>query len=221
VTFHYEPAGYGGETVPSGGCTKGAHAENLAWQRFSGLQDDGCYNPRPVRGTGPGTGKPLVWSLHAVGRAVDNRCDSTVPAQKAIGDRWADWLIARWQPLGVQYIIWCRRSWRPDRGWRPYSGVDPHTHHLHVELSRAGAVNPSALWSHDATPPTTGGFLMALTDAQQHQLLDLTTQTALRVAKLEKIVDGTGQTADNPNGAAKGTILGRIRDAVARIEARG
>lgn len=62
-------------------------------------------------------------------------------------------------------------------------------------------------------PQPPEGFLMALTDDQQKKLYDEVMGTSMRVAKLEKIVDDT-------DGASKGTIFGRIRDGVARIEAK-
>ena len=65
----------------------------------------------------------------------------------------------------------------------------------------------------DMRNPEPEGFLMALTDAEQQKLYDEVMGTSMRVAKLEKIVDDTG-------GASKGTILGRLRDSSARIEAK-
>lgn len=142
MTYRYEPAGHAGERVPSGGPTAGALAMRDHWARFSGgLGSDGIYNDRNVR----------IKSLHSVGRAFDARCNGRDRTQRAIGDRWVTWVAARWETLGVQYIIWCGRSWRPDRGWRPYHGTDSHHGHIHAELTRAGAARPSALWNH-ATP---------------------------------------------------------------------
>ena len=37
--------------------------------------------------------------------------------------------------LGLQYIIWNRKSWSPSNGYRDYNGVSPHTDHLHIGTS--------------------------------------------------------------------------------------
>ena len=210
VTYRYEPAGYGGEKVPSGGPTVGARAMISHWQRTTGLGSLGIYNPRPVRGGSS-------WSTHAVGRGGDLQCNANSPDQRAKGEAYARWLIANWEPLGVQYFIWDRRSWRPDRGWRTYSGVSSHRDHLHVELTTHGAAHPSTLW---AQLPTPGGFLMALSDQEQKQLLERTNQNNVLLTSINRMLTGEGQSPTNPNGAAKGTMLGRIRDGVARIEAK-
>lgn len=46
---------------------------------------------------------------------------------------------------GGGYIIWNWRIWNPDiaRIWRPYSGTNGHTKHMHVSVSDAGQNNTS------------------------------------------------------------------------------
>lgn len=36
----------------------------------------------------------------------------------------------------VKYVIWNRRIWNPSvsRSWRPYTGTNPHNHHMHVSV---------------------------------------------------------------------------------------
>lgn len=49
----------------------------------------------------------------------------------------ADALIKEAEARGVKYIIFNRKIWSVDRkneGWRPYSGKDPHTNHVHVSF---------------------------------------------------------------------------------------
>ena len=92
----------------------------------------GIYNCRKVGGGGS-------WSLHAEGRAADL---GVRPYSARYGTDLAEKLRLNSGELGIQFIIWNRRSWsgsRPDAGWRPYNGASPHTDHIHVELSWATA----------------------------------------------------------------------------------
>jgi hypothetical protein len=77
------------------------------------------------------TGKPAG---HNVGNAVDIShdpgagCDAGRLSLEAMGD------------VRVQYVIWDRHIWNRDRareGWRAYSGANPHTHHVHIEIRPA------------------------------------------------------------------------------------
>lgn len=132
MTLHsgYEPA-----RSCTGGASPGCRAL-MAWYLGEyggrGGVNTGIYNCRPVRGGG-------TWSLHAEGRA----CDLGVrPYSAQYGTDLAEQLRSHSGELGIQLVIWNRRSWsgsRPHDGWRPYRGVSPHTDHLHVELSRAAA----------------------------------------------------------------------------------
>lgn len=79
-------------------------------------------------------------SLHGEGRASDLGHYVTRVSEKAAGDRLAGFLVAHCHGLGVQSIIWNRHIWSSSRPtWRPYGGQSPHTDHLHVELTWAGA----------------------------------------------------------------------------------
>ncbi len=53
----------------------------------------------------------------------------------------------------MQYLIWNRRSWAPGRGWRTYTGVSPHTDHIHVELNRSAPVSTLYLGAPKPTEP--------------------------------------------------------------------
>ena len=89
---------------------------------------DGIYNCRSVRG-----GKTT--SIHGEGRAADF---GVRPYGASYGTALANAIVAHSKELGVQCVIWNRKIWSsayPHSGWRPYHGVDPHTGHLHVELT--------------------------------------------------------------------------------------
>jgi len=104
----------------------------VAGRRF-GSRNLGIVNCRPVRG-----GK--ADSLHSEGRASDLGHLVRIPAEGAAGDRLAALLVQNAHALGVQCVIWNRRIWSSSRPtWRPYGGPNPHTDHLHVELTWAGA----------------------------------------------------------------------------------
>jgi hypothetical protein len=47
----------------------------------------------------------------------------------------------------VKYVIWNRRIWNPSisRSWRPYTGSNPHDHHMHVSVTDAGE-NDASPW---------------------------------------------------------------------------
>lgn len=60
----------------------------------------------------------------------------------------------------VTYVIWNRQIYNRARvadGWRPYTGSNPHTHHMHVSI-RAASRNDLSPWpwsAGTANPPST------------------------------------------------------------------
>lgn len=123
---------YDKATGPGSGPQPGALALRDHWRATTGLGDLGIFNPRRIRG---GT----AWSVHATGRAVDLAANANTPTQKAKADAYCNFLIRHAVTLQVQYLIWNRRSWKPGRGWRRYTGLHAHKDHIHVELNRNGA----------------------------------------------------------------------------------
>ena len=52
--------------------------------------------------------------------------------------------------LGIMYVIWdgeILRAYRPHLGWDPYRGPNPHTNHMHISLSWAGARQQTSWWT--------------------------------------------------------------------------
>ena len=48
------------------------------------------------------------------------------------------------------YVIWNKRIWgsyAASSGWRAYGGASPHTDHVHISLSRAGASGATSFWT--------------------------------------------------------------------------
>lgn len=86
----------------------------------------GIYNCRSVRGAS-------TTSMHGEGRA----CDFGFPVGDKDGDALLKLLLKNVGKLGIQAIIYERRIYSAKSpGGRPYTGLVPHTDHLHVELTR-------------------------------------------------------------------------------------
>lgn len=76
------------------------------------------------------------------------------------------WLAARLVASGdkrIKYIIWSNRIWGPATGWRPYSGVNPHTHHLHLSVVASPLCDDTTPWRL-APPPKPAPALSILED---------------------------------------------------------
>ncbi|MCZ3386625.1 MAG: hypothetical protein LH630_06600 [Actinomycetia bacterium] len=97
-------------------------------------------------------------SEHNDGRALDWMVDATTKAGKAKADAFLSWLLATdgngnrhamARRLGIMYIIFNKRIWRAygDRGWDSYSGVNPHTDHIHISLSYDGSTGRTSFWN--------------------------------------------------------------------------
>jgi hypothetical protein len=110
------------------GCSSGltAHARAVA------AAIRARYGAVPIGGYAcrPNTADTSQTSVHGTGRALDVMTTAGAPI--------ADWLLANAATLGVQLIIWDRRIWRVGRGVGPYGGPNPHTDHVHVEVTGAG-----------------------------------------------------------------------------------
>lgn len=128
----------------------------------------GIYNPRSIRGGGG-------LSLHAEGRAVDLGYSN-----KALGDEALEALLRHREALGIQLIIWWRRIYSAKNPvGAAYTGVSPHTDHIHVELSRPAAATltvpyiRSVLRGGAALPPAPSPLedIMA-TKAELQQVVD-------------------------------------------------
>ena len=99
-------------------------------------------------------------SEHKEGRAIDWMLDASDPTQAAVAGDFLGWLTAAGpdgQPgyqarrLGVMYVIWNRQTWatyRPE--WRAYTGVSPHTDHIHISLGWNGAMKRTSWWTGSA-----------------------------------------------------------------------
>lgn len=132
--------------------TPGAEALGDALVRSYG----GSYGGYACR---PNTADASELSVHGTGRAID-----FFPPSKAIGDAVALWLTQNHIKFGIQLVIWWREDWSCSAldgvpgvgagdGWTNYSGPNPHTDHLHIELTiPAGANNTAATYKKELFP---------------------------------------------------------------------
>ncbi|MEY2399506.1 MAG: hypothetical protein QOJ00_2680 [Actinomycetota bacterium] len=103
-------------------------------------------------------------SEHKEGRAFDWGADVTNASDvAAVNDFLAALLATDAQGhkdalarrLGVMYVIWDHQIWgayQSNDGWRPYDGDNPHTDHVHISLSWAGARAETSYWSGHVVP---------------------------------------------------------------------
>jgi hypothetical protein len=106
-------------------------------------------------------------SDHKEGRAWDWMLDAHQPEDAAAADEVLSWLLAAdadgtphalARRLGVLYVIWDGRIWsaaRADEGWQPYTGASPHTDHVHLSFSAAGARGETSFFA-DVWDPEVG-----------------------------------------------------------------
>ena len=101
---------------------------NFPQTRFMGI-----YSRRNVAGTN-------TPSAHAEGRALDIGLEVARPQENVLGDQLFDLLIRNSAELGLDHVIWNRQIWSTARGGpRPYTGVSPHTDHIHLAFTRDGS----------------------------------------------------------------------------------
>ncbi len=92
--------------------------------------------------------KPL--SVHSYGRALDAGVREDLPGypngkwptskiESPELDALIERLIERHEQLGIDYMIYAGRQWRPGSGWRAYRGTSPHNDHIHLEQTPAAA----------------------------------------------------------------------------------
>ena len=96
---------------------------------------------------------------HQEGRALDWMMSASNPSDLALAQTFFTWLFAtdaygntyaNARRLGIEYMIWNHQMWRaynPSAGWQPYTGSVPHTDHIHITLSWAGARKQTSWWN--------------------------------------------------------------------------
>ena len=118
-------------------------------RRYPFLRAGGTYC---CRQNSSATRVPML-SVHATGRAIDLLVPLTGgDADNTRGDEVANWLVENAAYIGLQRVIWDRAYWNGERGFGLLSSASlPHTDHLHVELSLAGAARTTGFFTSGAS----------------------------------------------------------------------
>jgi len=142
-----DAASWSGGKNCSGGFTAGAKRMQ-DWLRANwGPANIGGYSCRP------NTANTSRTSIHGVGRANDwfrSANKATEAAQVAnFIQRMSANGAAMARAMGVQYWIWNKQQYNVKNtavGVRSYSGPNPHTDHVHIELNLAGSRLETSYW---------------------------------------------------------------------------
>ena len=99
-------------------------------------------------------------SEHKEGRAFDwGGLRASRAADRAKVKNFTTWLFAKdrhgnrnavARRMGIQYVIWNKRIWgayAASSGWRKYTGANPHTDHVHISFTWAGARKKTSFWT--------------------------------------------------------------------------
>ena len=153
-------AGYAPQSTCSPSAKSGALAlRSLVTQTYAGTGDSGIVRACAAGGV----------SEHKEGRAWDWRVNAYDARQDAQAKDFFAWLLAddaygsgyaMARRLGVMYVIYNRHIWssyNAAAGWRPYTGSNPHTDHVHISLSWPGADRTVSFWGSSVTTPTPAG----------------------------------------------------------------
>jgi peptidoglycan hydrolase-like protein with peptidoglycan-binding domain len=93
-------------------------------------------------------------SEHKEGRAWDWMLNVHNDRERRVAGNFLSWLTrddgVKARRLGVMYVIYNRRMWRAydvESGWTAYSGSSPHTDHIHLSFTWAGARGRTSFWT--------------------------------------------------------------------------
>jgi len=144
-------------------------------------------------------------SEHKEGRAWDWGLSVANDAQRAAAGDFLAWLTAdsgrQARRLGVMYVIYNRKIWSTYRiaeGWRAYTGSDPHTSHIHLSFSWAGARGRTSFWTGRVAGVDYGpcvvfrGQLARLTDRANRQPCPAPAERVRRSSRGSAMYGATG-----------------------------
>lgn len=73
-----------------------------------------------------------------------------------VGGLDCNWLasqLVRHNDPRIRYIIWNHKYWAPGRNWVPYTGTNPHTHHLHLSVDYTPDGDNGRVWTLETEEP--------------------------------------------------------------------
>lgn len=82
----------------------------------------------------------------------------------------------------IKYLIWNRRIWYPSSGWKPYSGINAHTHHCHVSVIDDMTIMDSRDWNINVLEDR-----MALTPEDIQRVADAVLKTPVENFNKDKV----------------------------------
>jgi hypothetical protein len=106
-------------------------------------------------------------SDHYAGLAID----AMIGSNQSLGSAVAAWALNAVSKYNIKYVIWNRHIWsvaRKGEGWRPYSGLSPHTDHVHISFygtAGSGVGTPSA---GTVAPISTSAGVARITDPKTY-----------------------------------------------------
>lgn len=106
---------------------------HLIYANLPQIHRMGIYNVRNIAGSSK-------QSLHSEGRAADIYLSAFVAVEKALADRLFAVFVDCARSMGLEEVIWNHQIWShaKSRAHR-YTGVNPHTDHVHVGFTRPGS----------------------------------------------------------------------------------
>jgi hypothetical protein len=122
---------------------------------FPAIQQTGGYNCRP------NTANTSKLSVHGTGRALDLHIPRVAgQANNVKGDAVANWCVEHASEVGIQLVIWDQTMWRADgSNDKKYGGPNPHTDHLHVELTEDAAAMKTSFFVNGPKPAGDAGVV--------------------------------------------------------------
>ena len=93
----------------------------LSQPQFAHMGHMGVFSCRAIAGSS-------ISSQHAWGNAIDFK--GTAAEMQLL----ADYLVKHAAELGINYVIYNRMVSQAGGPWRPYTGVSPHTDHVHIDF---------------------------------------------------------------------------------------
>jgi hypothetical protein len=99
--------------------------------------------------------------------------------------------------MGIMYVIWNNQIWsayRADAGWQAYTGANPHTDHVHISLSWAGARAETSYYSGKVVPGLPDGSPPEVPDRPRPPAPSSTTTTVPRGERPSTTTTRLGQS---------------------------